>query len=140
MKMLTNSLTATVYFVKIVNVFFRRFVMKEFNSEKFCKDLVSLRGKESQDVFARKLGIKRPTLSLLENGKQVPTIDLLSKICSLTGVSANDYFVESTMDALVYLMGSLEKSDKLKIEEMAERIRIKEKYEMLAKRGSYVID
>ena len=25
--------------------------MKEFNSEKFCKDLVSLRGKESQDVF-----------------------------------------------------------------------------------------
>ena len=37
-------------------------------------------------------------------------------------------------------MGSLEESDKLKIEEMAERIRIKEKYEMLAKRGSYVVD
>lgn len=73
-------------------------------------------------------------------GKQVPTIDLLSKICSLTGTSADDYFVESTTDALVYLMGSLEESDKLKIEEMAERIRIKEKYEMLAKRGSYVVD
>ena len=28
----------------------------------------------------------------------------------------------------------------LKIKEMAERIRIKEKYELLAKRGSYVID
>lgn len=41
--------------------------MKEFNSEKFCKDLVSLRGKESQDVFAKRLDIKRPTLSLLEN-------------------------------------------------------------------------
>ena len=27
-----------------------------------------------------------------------------------------------------------------KIEEMAERIRIKEKYELLAKRGSYVVD
>ena len=37
-------------------------------------------------------------------------------------------------------MGSLEESDKAKIEEMAERIRIKEKYELLAKRGSYVID
>ena len=51
--------------------------MKEFNSEKFCRDLVSLRGKESQDIFSKKLGIKRSTLSLLENGKQVPTIDML---------------------------------------------------------------
>ena len=114
--------------------------MKEFNAEKFCKDLVSLRGKETQDNFAKKLEIKRPTLSLLENGKQIPTIDLLSKICSMTGASADEYFIESTTDALVYLMGSLEESDKVKIEEMAERIRIKEKYELLAKRGRYVID
>ena len=114
--------------------------MKEFNSEKFRKDLVDVRGKESQENFAQKLGIKRPTLSLLENGKQIPTIDLLSKVCGLTGKSADDYFVESTTDALVYLMGSLEESDKQKIEKMAGRIRIKEKYEMLAKRGSYVVD
>ena len=126
--------------LKKLTYVFRRFTMKEFNSEKFCRDLVSLRGKESQDVFSKKLGIKRSTLSLLENGKQVPTIDMLSKICSLTGVSADSYFVDSTTDALVYLMDSLEESDKLKFKEMAERIRIKEKYEMLAKRGSYVID
>ena len=126
--------------LKKLTYVFRRFTMKEFNSEKFCRDLVSLRGKESQDIFSKKLGIKRSTLSLLENGKQVPTIDMLSKICSLTGVSADSYFVDSTTDALVYLMGSLEESDKLKFKEMAERIRIKEKYEMLAKRGNYVID
>ena len=114
--------------------------MKEFNAEKFCKDLVALRGRESQETFAKKLDIKRPTLSLLENGKQVPTIDILSRICDLAGNNTDDYFVESTVDALVYLMGSLEKADKVKIEEMAERIRIKEKYELLAKRGSYVID
>lgn len=114
--------------------------MKEFNAEKFCKDLVSLRGKESQDSFAKKLDIKRPTLSLLENGKQMPTIDILSRICDLSGNSTEEYFVESTTDALVYLMCSLEEADKEKIEEMAERIRIKEKYELLAKRGSYVVD
>lgn len=46
--------------------------MKGVDSEKFCKDLVSLRGKEPQDVFAKRLDIKRrPTLSLLENGKQM---------------------------------------------------------------------
>ena len=63
--------------LKKLTYVFRRFTMKEFNSEKFCRDLVSLRGKESQDIFSKKLGIKRSTLSLLENGKQVPTIDML---------------------------------------------------------------
>lgn len=114
--------------------------MKEFNVKKFCEDLVALRGKESQAIFAERLEIKRPTLSLLENGKQMPTIDILSRICSLSGKSTDEYFVDSTMDSLVYLMGSLNESDKAKIEEMAERIRIKEKYELLAKRGRYVID
>lgn len=114
--------------------------MKEFNSKKFCEDLINLRGKESQDKFAQKLNIKRPTLSLLENGKQMPTLDILSLFCDLSGNSTDDYFVESTTDALVYLMGSMEESDKEKVEEMAERIQIKEKYELLAKRGSYDID
>lgn len=70
----------------------------------------------------------------------MPTIEILSCICNLSGKSTDEYFVESTTDALVYFMGSLDESDKTKIEEMAERIRIKEKYELLAKRGSYVID
>lgn len=114
--------------------------MKEFNVEKFCKDLIALRGKESQAEFAQRLDVKRPTLSLLENGKQMPTLDILSRICSLSGKNTDEYFIESTTDALVYLMGSLNESDKVKIEEMAERIRIKEKYELLARRGSYVVD
>lgn len=114
--------------------------MKEFNAEKFCRDLTALRGKEAQVAFAKKLEINRSTLSLLENGKQMPTIDILSRICNLAGKNTDEYFVESTTDALVYLMGSLDESDKVKIEEMAERIRIKEKYELLAKRGVYVVD
>lgn len=114
--------------------------MKEFNAKKFCKDLIGLRGKESQENFARKFDIGRATLSLLENGKQVPTIDILSRFCSLSGNNADDYFIESRTDALVYLMGSLEASDREKIEEMVERIRIKEKYELLAKRGNYDFD
>lgn len=114
--------------------------MKEFNVKKFCEDLIELRGKESQASFAEKLEIKRPTLSLLENGKQMPTIDILSRICNLAGKNTDEYFTDSTTDALVYLMGSLDEADKAKIEEMAERIRIKEKYELLAKRGSYVFD
>lgn len=114
--------------------------MKEFNVEKFCKDIIDLRGKESQSLFAEKLNIKRPTLSLLENGKQMPTIQILSKICELSGKSTEEYFEDSTTDALVYLMGSLDQADKENIKKMLERIEIKEKYELLAKRGSYVIN
>ena len=114
--------------------------MKEFTADKFCRDLDSLSGKESQESFAQKIDVKRSTLSLLENGKQIPTLNILSRVCELTESSIDDYFVDSTTDALVYLMGSLEETDKVKIEEMAERIRIREKYELLAKRGCYVID
>lgn len=114
--------------------------MKEFNVEKFCRDLTMLRGKDTQQTFAMKLDINRSTLSLLENGKQMPTIEILSKICNLSGKLVDEYFVETTKDSLVYLMGTLDETDKAKIVEMAERIRIKEKYELLAKRSSYDVD
>lgn len=113
--------------------------MKEFKAKKFCEDLIALRGNESQVIFAEKLHLKRPTLSLLENGKQMPTIDILSRICSLSGKNIEAYFADSTTDALIYLMGSLSECDREKIHEMAERICIKEKYELLAKRGNYGI-
>lgn len=112
--------------------------MKEFNGEKFCKDIIELRGTDSQSAIAEKLGINRSTLSLLENGKQIPTLELFNKLCTLASKSTEEYFKETTKDSLVYLMGSLDEADKVKIEEMSERIRIKEKYERLAKRSSYV--
>lgn len=114
--------------------------MKEFNVEKFCTDLIMLRGKETQSAFAEKLNIKRPTLSLLENGKQLPTLDLLSCVCELLGKSTDEYFTESRTDSLVFLMGSLVESDKKKISEMVNRISIKEKYELLSKRSAYAIN
>lgn len=142
--MLLNNLTKDVdmhnILLKCLTHIYWKIAMKEFNGDKFCKDLIALRGKESQTAFAEKLDIKRSTLSLLENGKQMPTIDILNRICNLSGKNTDEYFMESTTDALVYLMGSLEECDKAKIEEMAERIHIKEKYELLAKRGRYVID
>ena len=58
------------------------------------------------------------------------------KDSQVVGFDIDSYFVEPTTDTLVYLMNSLEEPDKQKIEEMAERIKIKEKYEMLAKRRS----
>lgn len=66
--------------------------------------------------------------------------EMKKKDAQVGNFDINGYFVEPTTDTLVYLMNSLEESDKQKIKEMAERIRIKEKYEMLAKRRSYIVD
>ena len=66
--------------------------------------------------------------------------EMKKKDSQVVGFDIDSYFVEPTTDTLVYLMNSLEEPDKQKIEKMAERIRIKEKYEMLAKRRSYVVD
>lgn len=108
--------------------------MKKFNGEKFCADLIKFRGDESQTSFASKLGVNRSTLSLLENGKQIPSIDILSQLCNLGAVEPNDYFEEIYNDSLIYLMGSLEDEDKEKIEDLIERIKIKEKYDYLVRR------
>lgn len=66
--------------------------------------------------------------------------EMKKKDSQVVDFDIDGYFVEPTTDTFVYLMNSLEEPDKQKIEKMAERIRIKEKYEMLAKRRSYVVD
>ena len=109
--------------------------MKEFCIEKFCEDLKKLRNKETQQVFAEKLNINRSTLSLLETGKQIPSLEILTAVCNLGKYDAGSYFVESTDDALIYLMGKLDASDRKKIDAVMEQIRIKEKYDILARRS-----
>jgi len=108
--------------------------MKTFNLNKFCNDLKGLRNNCTQVELAGKLEINRSTLSLLENGKQVPSLELLTKVCSLGSFQASDYFMENENDGLIYLMGTLKDSDKEKINKMMENIHIKEKYAVLSKR------
>lgn len=108
--------------------------MKSFNTEKFCKELIKFRGNETQLIFSEKLGINRSTLSLLETGKQMPSLEILNKICNIYNRNLDDYFIESDNDALIYLMGSLDESDKDKIVTMMDRIKTREKYEAMARR------
>ena len=66
--------------------------------------------------------------------------EMKKKDSQVVDFDIDGYFVELTTDTLAYLMNSLEEPDKQKIKEMAECVRIKEKYEILAKRHSYVVD
>ena len=108
--------------------------MKTFNTEKFCQELIRLRGNETQQSFSEKLGINRSTLSLLETGKQMPSLDILNRICGIFDADPGDFFVEKDNDSLIYLMGSLEEGDKEKMSIVIDRIRTREKYDILARR------
>ena len=107
--------------------------MKEFDTKKFCEDLIRSRGQQTKQDFAEKLGINCETLLLLETGKQNPSLDVLSEICRLNSSQPTDYFQDCDSGVLCYLVGSLEKGDRDKLISMVERIRIKEKYDRLAK-------
>jgi transcriptional regulator with XRE-family HTH domain len=108
--------------------------MKRFNSDKFRKDLLDLRKGYTQIEFSQKLNINRSTLSLLESGKQIPSLEILNKVCNIGNLQPNNYFIDVENNGLLYLMGTLEESDKERISEMMDRIRIKEKYAMLNSR------
>lgn len=108
--------------------------MKTFNTEKFCHQLISLRADKTQQAFADEIGINRSTLSLLETGKQLPTLEILNKICDVSNMIIDDFFVESQRDGLIYLMGNMDESDRKKIEVMIEKIHTREKYSVLARR------
>ena len=108
--------------------------MKAFDKEKFCSDIKKLRNKRTQKEISELLGLNRSTWSLIENGKQLPDLDTYQKICSFFGMRPQDYFVERKKDsAAVFMMGALEDCDKEKINDMLERIRLREKYYHLSR-------
>jgi transcriptional regulator with XRE-family HTH domain len=111
--------------------------MKAFNLEKFRKDLIGIRQDSTQAKIAQKLGINRSSLSLLETGKQIPSLEILTKVCKLGNFHADEYFDDFENDGLVYLMGTLQdNTDREKIKEMMDNIKIKEKYAILSRRCS----
>ncbi|WP_051261728.1 helix-turn-helix domain-containing protein [Desulfovibrio inopinatus] len=48
-----------------------------------------IRGKESQDAFAKRLGINKATLGFYERDERTPNAVVLANICSLSGVSSH---------------------------------------------------
>lgn len=61
-------------------------------AEKLARNLRARRGELTQEQFARKLGISRPTLTRLENGAQNTTIKTLDQIARSLKVDVGDLF------------------------------------------------
>lgn len=108
--------------------------MRKFNKEKFCQDLKRIRMNTSQELLAKEIAVNRSTLSLLENGRQVPSLEVFNRICDIGNLHPEEYFFEEQADELLYLMGKMDEEDKENVEDLMERVKIKEKYFILSKR------
>ena len=61
-------------------------------SEKLAKNLRKRRGQLTQEAYARKLGISRPTLNRLENASQNTTLKTLNQITKSLRCDIGDLF------------------------------------------------
>ena len=66
----------------------------------FGNRLKTLRGKMSQEEFAKLLDISRGALSFYENGERMPNIEVVFKMCNVFNVSA-DYLLGTNINANV---------------------------------------
>ena len=67
-------------------------------SEKLALNLRACRGSQTQEAFARKLGVSRPTLSRLESAAQNTTIKTLGQICRSLRCEITDLFTVAGTD------------------------------------------
>jgi len=61
-------------------------------AEKLAKNLIALRGEQTQGVFARKLGISRATLNRLESVSQNTTLKTLEQITTSLNCEIGNLF------------------------------------------------
>jgi transcriptional regulator with XRE-family HTH domain len=61
-------------------------------SERLAKNLKARRGNQTQEVFARKLGISRATLNRLESASQNTTLKTLGQIVKRLGCDIDEIF------------------------------------------------
>lgn len=59
-------------------------------TKKLGKRLVVIRGDQSQEAFAKKLGVSRGYLSDLERGAREMSLATLAVVCKKTGATPND--------------------------------------------------
>jgi transcriptional regulator with XRE-family HTH domain len=99
-----------------------------FNTELFMKVFKEYRGEKSQSDIAKELNLGRSMISLLENGKQVPTLETLKNICEKINKDVSTFFIKEEEDPILLLMGRLKETDRNNLHEVLERISIREHY------------
>lgn len=109
-------------------------MLVNFAKELFALKLKDLRGPRSQSDLGDELDINRATVSLMENSKQLPTLELLQRVCDKSNMAIDDFFIKEAQNPMLLMMGQLRESDKPKLTAVIVRIKIREKYIAISKR------
>lgn len=64
---------------------------------KIAKNLVELRGKKSQALVAKELGIAQSTYAMYEIGKRIPTDEIKIKIAEYFGKTVQEIFFDAIL-------------------------------------------
>jgi DNA-binding XRE family transcriptional regulator len=107
-----------------------------FDKELLATELITFRNNNGlrQNELASKLGLNRSTVSFFENQKQLPSTEVLNRICDLLGKPVDYFFVQKNEDPVVLMMGKMDESDKDTLAKVIERIKVRKKYISLSKR------
>ncbi len=81
-----------------------------------------------QQAFADVIGVSRTNVSFYMNGKQMPTMEVFSRICELLASNPADFFTSKEQTPLQFLMGRLSENDQEPLDRAFEKIRILRKY------------
>ena len=106
----------------------------EFNKELFAKHLREYRGEKSQAEISEILGINRATISLLENKKVVPTLEVITGFCEKNNSNIDSYFIQNENEPIMLMMGKLKETDKPLLANVIDRIKIRDRYISINKR------
>ena len=111
--------------------------MRVFELDKFNKDLVDISKRIGIDRLMELLGIDENTYILLEEGRQIPSGEILERLCRIRETEKRNYFKDINEKNVMYELDEndfkkFEDMDFKKFEDMLEVIRIKEKYEKLS--------
>lgn len=60
-----------------------------FNLGKFCLNMRTIRGDMTQQSFAEKVGLSRPTVGFYESGERLPDAERVYKICNKNCISSD---------------------------------------------------
>lgn len=67
---------------------------KSFDKKRFAKDARKARrlAELTQEYIAKKVGMSRYSVILMEQGKHIPRIETLSKLSNLLGLEGKSYY------------------------------------------------
>lgn len=107
-----------------------------FSRKKFSEMLKLYRHKNglTQDQFAKKIGVSRSTIAVIETEAQSPTMEVLNGICKVINAKVEDFFIKEQADPIFLMMGKMLDEDKPIMSKVIERINIRKKYISLNKR------